>query len=65
MVYGQKGGLSQTSSSSTIAEITQQVKEKLTEEIEQRLTVKIEHRLTEKFTSQFEQMRAQMDSFFY
>ena len=59
MVYGQKGGLSQASSTSTIVEITQQVKEKLTEEIELRLTVKIErkltgeikHGLTEKFTS--------------
>ncbi|CAL5354982.1 unnamed protein product [Camellia sinensis] len=60
-VYKKDVSPSQASSSSTVEEITQQVRQTVTEEIEQRLTVEIEQRVTEKLKVEFEQVRAWMD----
>ncbi|THG00097.1 hypothetical protein TEA_012393 [Camellia sinensis var. sinensis] len=60
-VYKKDVSPSQASSSSTVEEITQQVRQTVTEEIEQRLTVEIEQRVTEKLKTEFEQVRAWMD----
>ncbi|CAL5327696.1 unnamed protein product [Camellia sinensis] len=60
-VYKKDVSPSQASSSSTVEEITQQVRQTVTEEIEQRLTVEIEQRVTEKLKAEFEQVRAWMD----
>ncbi|KAL7168154.1 hypothetical protein ACSBR2_038570 [Camellia fascicularis] len=57
-VYKKDVSPSQASSSSTVEEITQQVRQTVTQEIEQRLTVEIEQRVTEKLKVEFEQIRA-------
>ena len=60
-VYKRDHGLSQAFSSSTVVEITNQVRAAVTQEIEAKMTQEIEDRMTQKFMAQFEQMKARIE----